>query len=61
MNEQQMKQLKAEYDQLWKEWHELKTKMGCPTLFDKETDDIDMIGYRGNSGFDAAVRQIYGE
>ena len=65
-NEEKLKAAIMEYDQLWNEWIELKrNNAGCPTLFSKQEEPLDLIGYYGNQGFDAAINPLrdlkYGE
>ena len=65
-NEDKLKAAIMEYDQLWNEWIELKrNNAGCPTLFSKQEEPLDLIGYYGNQGFDAAINPLrdlkYGE
>ena len=47
----------AEYDRLWAEWQELyETAPGCPSLFEKEDRNNNLIGYSGNRGTDAFMK-----
>lgn len=49
----------GQYEQLWKEWKFLyKTRKGCPTLYAKEDEFQDLIGYDWNKGFDSAINPI---
>ena len=47
----------SEYDRLWAEWEELyETAPGCPTLFAKEDQKQNLIGYSSNRGTDAFMK-----
>ncbi|MDE6568372.1 MAG: hypothetical protein K2K70_11655 [Lachnospiraceae bacterium] len=49
----------CQYDDLWKEWEELKRqKPGCPTLYEKKDINLDLMGYIGNCGFDATINPL---
>lgn len=45
-----------EYDSLWKGWQALKAENDCcPTLYEKKNENLDMLCYRGNFGFDSVM------
>ncbi len=47
----------SEYDRLWAEWEELyETAPGCPSLFAKEDQSQNLIGYSSNRGTDAFMK-----
>lgn len=49
----------AEYDELWKEWIALRENNDCcPTLYAKEDENLDMLCYRGNFGFDSVINGL---
>ena len=44
------------YEEIWKQWNALyQTASGCPTLYVKENEIQELIGYRTNRGFDSAM------
>lgn len=47
------------YEELWSEWRELyESGKGCPTLFAKEDEIQELIGYNWNKGLDSAVNPL---
>lgn len=49
----------AEYDALWAEWLALKENNDCcPTLYEKKDENLDMLCYRGNFGFDKVINEL---
>ena len=58
-NEEQTRKAIAEYDALWLEWLALKENNACcPTLYAKADEDLDMLCYRGNYGFDSVINPL---
>lgn len=48
-----------DYDALWESWNNLyETEKGCPTLYEKKPQILDLIGYVGNTGFDYAMNRL---
>ena len=44
------------YEGIWKQWYTLyQTEPGCPTVFAKENEIQELIGYNWNRGFDSAI------
>lgn len=55
----EIKNAVEDYEKQWKLFKELyETKEGCPTLFIKDEAELDLIGYRGNVGTDAVMKQF---
>lgn len=49
----------AEYDSLWNEWIALKENNPCcPSLYEKADENLDMLCYRGNFGFDSVMNGL---
>ena len=56
---QEVEHAVEEYEKLWEEWEELfRTEPGCPTLYEKKNEYLDLIGYNWNKGFDSAIDPI---
>lgn len=55
----EIKNAVEDYKKQWKLFEKLyETKEGCPTLFIKDEAELDLIGYRGNVGTDAVMKQF---
>lgn len=55
----EIKNAVADYKKQWKLFEKLyETKEGCPSLFIKDEAELDLIGYRGNVGTDAVMKQF---
>lgn len=56
---QEVEKAVDEYEKLWEEWEELfRTEPGCPTLYEKKDEYLDLIGYDWNKGFDSAINPL---
>ena len=50
------------YEEIWKKWYTLhRTAPGCPTIFAKENEIQELIGYNWNRGFDSAMDPLRGK
>lgn len=48
-----------EYDEVWEEWEQIyETEEGCPTLYEKKDEFLDLIGYNWNKGLDSAINPL---
>lgn len=48
-----------EYDEIWEEWNQFyATQEGCPTLYEKKDEMLDLIGYDWNKGLDSAINPL---
>lgn len=53
------KKYEEEYESLWTMWQNLHDASDCcPSLYIKEDEPMNLIGYSGNVGFDAVLRDI---
>lgn len=56
---EEVKEAVMDYDALWESWNNLyETEKGCPTLYEKKPQILDLIGYVGNTGFDYAMNRL---
>lgn len=56
---EEVKKAVEEYDEIWIQWEELfETAEGCPSVYAKKDQFLDLIGYNWNKGLDSAINPL---
>lgn len=56
---EEVKKAVEEYDKVWALWEDLfESSEGCPTIYAKEDQFLDLIGYNWNKGLDSAINPL---